>query len=72
MVEFENIKAGDEFECKRCNKKFLADSDDVETVKDLIDTFGHHKPDEISVVCDDCYNEVMDDLRKRAERELNN
>lgn len=53
------LKKGDEYRCGCCGGTFAAERDDDEALTECEIREGELPPDELEVVCDDCFRKVM-------------
>lgn len=52
--------AGETYECAVCHGRFTRPRDDEEAVAEMRDTWRPHDgDDELGIVCDDCFAQVM-------------
>ena len=51
-----------EYTCDDCSETFEKTRTDEEALKELEDNFGVIPKDQRAIVCDDCYNKIMNQI----------
>lgn len=54
--------ADDEYKCEQCGGEFLKTRSDEEAAEESKDIWGEFSEDDLAMVCDDCFKEMMGGL----------